>query len=215
MQLISHPDFPAARYYSLGEPGPTIQHVWFCLAGHNQPVAELAAQLVNLDTPERLLILPQAPGAGPAPTAAPTWFDEANPAPGLAATRAYLAGLTAPILAACPAGTPVTVLGCGQGAVAACAWLANDALAYDRLIFYAAVFPAAVGRAALFAALPPRPVVVAATTTDVYTPEAEGVGLVQDLQAAGLRAQLRYVDEGPLTLAALGAGGEPSGLRPH
>lgn len=215
MQLISHPAFPAARYYSLGEPGPTIQHVWFCLAGHNQPVAELAAQLVNLDTPERLLILPQAPGAGPAPTAAPTWFDEADPAPGLAATRAYLTGLAAPILAACLAGTPITVLGCGQGAVAACAWLAGNPLTYDRLIFYAAVFPAAAGRAALFAALPPRPVVVAATTTDVYTPEAEGVGLVQDLQAAGLRAQLRYVDEGPLTLTALGAGSEPSGLRPH
>lgn len=215
MQLISHPDFPAAHYYSLGEPGPAIQHVWFCLAGHDQPVADLAAQLVNLDTPERLLILPQAPGAGLAPASVPTWFDEANPAPGLAATRAYLAGLAAPILAACPAGTPVTVLGYGQGAVAACAWLAGNTVAYSRLIFYAAVFPATVSRAALFAALPPQPVVVAATTTDVYTPEAEGVGLVQDLQAAGLRAQLRYVDEGPLTLTALGAGGEPSGLRAH
>lgn len=211
MQLISNPTFPAAHYYSLGEPGPGIRHVWFCLPGHDQPVAELAAQLVNLDTPERLLILPQAPGAGPVPT----WFAEAAPAAGLAATRTYLDGLAAPILAACPAGTPVTVLGYGQGAVAACAWLAGNPLAYDRLIFYAAVFPAAVSRAALFAALPPRPVVVAATTTDVFTPEAEGSGLVQDLQAAGQTAWLRYVDEGPLTLAALGAGGEPNGLRSH
>lgn len=211
MKLISHPAFSAGRYYSLGEPGPTIRHVWFCLAGHNQPVAELAAQLVNLDTPERLLILPQAPDA----QLAPTWFEEASPAAGLAAARAYLAGLAAPILAACPAGTPVTVLGYGHGAVAACAWLAGNGLAYDRLILYAAVFPAAVSRTALFAALPQRPVVVAATTADVFTPEAEGAGLVHDLQAAGHRAQLRYVDEGPLTLTALGAGGEPEGLRAH
>jgi predicted esterase len=215
MQLASHPAFPTARYYSLGAPGPGIRHVWFCLAGHNQPVSELAAQLVNLDTPERLLILPQALSAGLTSTATPTWFAETNPTHGLAAARVYLDGLAATILAACPAGTPITVLGYGQGAVAACAWLAGKALAYDRLIFYAAVFPAAVNRAALFAALPPRPVVVASTTTDVFTPEAEGVGLVQDLQAAGLRAQLRYVDEGSLTLAALGAGGEPDGLRSH
>ncbi|RZK61955.1 MAG: hypothetical protein EOO59_03805 [Hymenobacter sp.] len=209
MQLTSHPAFPAGQYYSLGEPGPGIRHVWFCLAGHDQPVARLAAQLVNLDTPERLLILPQAPGAAPA------WFDEASPAAGLAATQAYLDGLAAPILAACPAGTPVTVLGYGQGAAAACAWLAGHTLAYDRLLLYAAVFPPAIDRAALFGQLPARPVVVAATTTDVFTPEAEGQTLVQDLQAAGQLAQLRYVDEGPLTLAALGAGGEPDGLRPH
>ena len=205
MHLTSHPDFPAAHYYSLGEPGPGIRHVWFCLPGHDQPVAGLAAQLVNLDTPERLLILPQAPGA----ELKPAWFDEAAPAAGLAAARAYLDGLAAPILAACPAGTPVTVLGYGQGAVAACAWLAGHLLAYDRLLLYAAVFPPTIDRVALFAQLPRRAVVVAATTTDVFTPEAEGRGLVLDLQAAGLAAQLRYVDEGPLTLAALGAGGEP------
>lgn len=209
MRLISNPAFPAAHYYSLGEPGPDIRHVWFCLADHDQPVAELAAQLVNLDTPERLLILPQAPGAGPIAT----WFDEAAPAAGLSADRAYLDGLAAHILAACPVGTPVTVLGYGQGAVVACAWLAGNALTYDRLLLYAAVFPPTIDRAALFAQLPPRPVVVAATTADVFTPEAEGQSLVLDLQAAGQSAQLRYVDEGPLTLAALGAGGEPDGLR--
>ncbi len=133
MQLTSHPAFPAARYYSLGEPGADIQHVWFCLAGHDQSVADLAAQLVNLDTPERLLILPQTPNRA----------------------RSLAGGA-----AAAP--------GSGSGH-------------YYRL----------------------------------HTPKAEGVGLVQDLRAAGRPAQLRYVDEGPLTLAALGAGGEPSGLRPH
>ena len=49
-----------ARYLSLGEPGPAIEHVWVCLHGHGQPVAGLARQLQNLDTPERLLVLPEA-----------------------------------------------------------------------------------------------------------------------------------------------------------
>lgn|GEM_PF-4127931 len=31
------------RYHSLGEPGADIRHVWFCLHGHDQAVAELAA----------------------------------------------------------------------------------------------------------------------------------------------------------------------------
>jgi len=114
------------------------------------------------------------------------------------------------VLAACPASTPVTVLGYGHGAPAA-----HDPLPYDRLLLYAAVFPPALDRAALLAQLPPRPVEVVATTTDVYTPEAEGQGVLLDLRAAGKNTHLRYVDEGPLTLAALGAGGELDGLRAH
>ncbi|UOQ80538.1 hypothetical protein [Hymenobacter sp. 5414T-23] len=58
------------------------------------------------------------------------------------------------------------------------------------------------------AALPNRPVTVVTTTTDSFKPEVAGEGLVQDLHAAGLPAQLRYVSEGPLTLAALGPSAE-------
>jgi len=202
------PTSPIPPYVSLGEPGPAIQHIWFCLHGHDQPMDTLAAQLVNLDTPERLLILPQAPGPTPA-----TWFADDDPAAGLLQTRAYLDALATPILAACAPGTPVTVLGYGHGATAATAWLADNPMSYDRLLLYAAVFPAAANRQELFGQLAKRPIVVAATTTDIYTPEAEGQSLVQDLQAAGLDARLRYVDEGALTLAALGAGAEAGGLR--
>lgn len=53
-------------------------------------------------------------------------------------------------------------------------------------------------------ALPERPVLVVSTTTDTYTPEAAGEGLMQDLLDAGLSAQQRLVDAtGPLPLAAL------------
>ena len=196
-----------ATYYSLGEPGPGIRHVWFCLHSHGQPVADLAAQLVNLDTPERLLILPEAPGL------AATWFAHDALATGLAQLRITLDDLADAILAACPVATPVTVLGYGYGASAACAWLAGNTVVYDRLLLYAAIFPPAVSRPALFAQLPAYPVVVIATTADIFTLEAEGQSLVLDLQAAGRAAQLRYADTGPLTLAALGAGSEPAGLK--
>lgn len=39
---------------------PAIEHLWVCLHGYDQPVAGLAAQFVDLDTPEYLLILPEA-----------------------------------------------------------------------------------------------------------------------------------------------------------
>ncbi len=209
-----------AHYYSLGEPGPGIQHVWVCLHGHDQPVADLAAQLVNLDTPERLLILPEALSrhARPETSGRPSdalgvWFAPHSVEDDLADVTTYLDGLTDFILARCPAGTPVTVLGYGHGAAAAAGWLAENHLPYDRLIFYAAVFPPEIDRRALFLALPPRPVAVVSTTADVFTAEADGRALVQDLRDAGHSARLSYADVGPLTLAALGAGGEASGLR--
>lgn len=204
-----------ARFYSLGEPGPGIQHVWFCLHGHEQPVADLAAQLVHLDTPERLLILPEAltryalPEGADRPAAdRAVWFAPNSLQPDLTDTATYLDRLAARTLAACPPHTPVTVLGYGHGAVAACAWLASTGLAYERLLLYAAVFPPHPDRHTLLAALPARPVTVIATTADQFTPEADGEGLVQDLRAAGKSARLSYADEGPLTLAALGAAGE-------
>ena len=57
MQPYSFTTPRTAHCYSLGKPGPAIEHRWICLHGHHQPVA---AQLVQLDTPERLLILPEA-----------------------------------------------------------------------------------------------------------------------------------------------------------
>jgi len=207
-----------AHYYSLGEPGSGIRHLWVCLHGHDQPVAGLAAQLVNLDMPERLLILPEALSrharpetSGREADALGVWFAPHSVADDLADVTTYLDGLTDAVRARCPAGTPVTVLGYGHGAAAAVGWLAENHLVFERLILYAAVLRPEIDRRALLAALPARPVVVVATTTDDFTPEADGRALVQDLLDAGQTARLSYADEGPLTLAALGAGGEASG----
>lgn len=221
MQPLSFATTRTARYYSLGEPGSAIQHVWFCLGAHGQPTGELAAQLTNLDTPERLLILPEglsrfevladapAPGAPAlAPYTGTAWFAPDSLLLDLADLTLYLNALAEQVLSACPPNTPVTVLGCGHGAAAACRWLAGGHVTYERLLLYAAVFPADIDRRATLVALPERPVLIISTTTDTYSPEAAGEGLLQDCLAVGLPAQLRLVDAGPLTLAALGAGGE-------
>lgn len=217
MQPLSFTTARTARYYSLGEPGADIRHVWFCLHGHEQPLPEFAAQLVSLDTPERLLILPEGlsrhdlPGndGRPAGTGA-AWFATDALLPDLADLATYLDGLAEHVLAACPPNTPVTVLGYGHGAAAACRWLAGSRTRYDRLVLYASVFPPEIDRRSTLVGLPERPVTVVATTADVYTPEAAGEGLLQDLLDVGLSAHLRYASDGPLTLAALGAGAEAS-----
>ena len=222
MQPYSFTTPRTAHYYSLGEPGPAIAHLWICLHGHHQPVAGLAAQLVHLDTPERLLILPEALSrhalpetSGQATDALGVWFAPHSVTDDFADVTTYLDGLADAIRARCPAGTPITVLGYGHGAAAAVGWLTENHLPYDRLILYAAVLPPEIDRRALFAALPPRPIAVVSTTTDTFTPETDGSALVQDLREAGHTARLSYADEGPLTLAALGAGGEAKGLRPQ
>ena len=204
-----------ARYISLGEPGDDIQHVWFCLHGEGQPLADFAAQLVNFDTPERLLVLPEglsryALPAGPtvAPTTAATWFAPDSLLPDLADLTTYLDELAADILARCPANVPITVFGYGHGAAAACRWLAGGRTRYDRLLLYAPIFPATIDRRATLVGLPERPITLISTTTEAFTSEAAGAGLLQDLRDAGLSAQQRYVSEGPLTLAALGTVGK-------
>lgn len=214
MQLRSFTAARTARYYSLGEPGDAIRHVWFCLHAHEQPLAEFAAQLAALDTPERLLVLPEglsrytrAGADGKASTVA-AWFATEALLPDLADLAAYLDGLAEQVLAACPPDTPVTVLGYGHGAAAACRWLAGSRIRFERLVLYAAVFPPEIDRRSTLVGLPERPVTVIATSSDVYTPEAAGEGLLQDLLDVGLDAQLRYVSAGPLTLAALGAGAD-------
>ena len=211
-----------ARYLSLGEPGPGIAHVWVCLHGHGQPVAELAAQLRNLDTPERLLILPEALSrydqpadanhdgvTDAAPRTAAAWFAAETLLPDLTNLSTYLDALVGQVLAACSPGTPVTVLGYGHGAAAACRWLAGNPVAYERLLLVAPVFPSEIDRRATLVALPEKPVLVVSTTTDTYSPEAAGHGLMQDLLAVGLSAHQRLVDAaGPLPLAALAGGAE-------
>ncbi|MBC6991886.1 alpha/beta hydrolase [Hymenobacter sp. BT491] len=215
MQPTTFATTRTARYYSLGPAGPDVRHIWFCLHGEGQPVAELAAQLEKLDTPERLLILPEAlsryalpPDEDGQRRVGAAWFAAGDLLPDFTDLTTYLDALADEVLATCPPDTPVTVLGYGHGAAAACRWLAGNRLTYERLILYAAVFPPEIDRRATLVGLPERPVTVVATTADAYTPEAAGEGLVQDLLEAGLSAQLLIVDEGPLTLAALGAGGE-------
>jgi predicted esterase len=205
----------------LGEPGPTIRHVWFCLHGDGQPVADFAAQLRNLDTPERLLIFPEAlsrytlpPSSDGTVSTGATWFAPPDLLPDLADLTTYLDALAESILEACPPDTPVTVLGYGHGAAAACRWLASNRIAYERLILYAAIFPPEIDRRATLVALPDRPVNVVATTVDIITPEAAAAGLMQDLQDGGLTTQLSYVAEDGLTLAALGAGAEMVNYNP-
>lgn len=216
MQPITFTTPRTARYYLLGEPGPAIRQVWFCLHGENQPVPELAAQLVALDTPERLLVLPEAlsryglppDGQGPRRIGA-DWFAVGDLVPDLTDLGNYLDALAAEVLAACPPDVTITVLGCGHGGAAAARWLAGNRTLYDRLILYAAVFPPEIDRRATLQALPPKPVTVVATTTDSYKSEADGRALLHDLDEAGLPARLQYVSEGPVTLAALGTTTRP------
>ncbi|KAA9332990.1 hypothetical protein F0P96_08370 [Hymenobacter busanensis] len=203
-----------ARYALLGQPSAAVRTVWFCLHDADQTIDDLAAQLAPMaNTPEHLLVLPEAlsryalPGATPAqaPQPAAAWLapGSGDLLPDLLDLTAYLDALAADIMAQCPPDTPLTVLGCGQGAAAACRWLSGSRTAYERLILYAAVFPPDFDRRATLVALPERPVTVVSTTVDTLTPEAAGNGLLQDLLDVGLPAGLRHVVPGPITLAAL------------
>ena len=213
--LMKPISFSPARYYILGEPGPAIEHIWVCLHGHAQSVATLAAQLVHLNTPERLLVLPEALSrqahsetSAQVLDAPAWWFAPNSEADDLAYITTYLDGLTDHIRALCRPGTSVTVLGYGHGAAAAVGWLSANHLACDQLVLCNAVFPPEINRQTLFAALPPRRVMVVSTAAAAgFTPEADGWVLMRELLDAGQSVRL---DVGLLTLAALDASSERS-----
>ena len=205
-----------ARYLILGEASPTTNHLWVCLHGHGQSLAELAAYLQNLVVPGCLLLLPEALSRyeqlqdvnadgilDAAPRTGAAWFAAETLLPDLTDVAAYLDGLVAQVLPTCPPATPLTVLGYGHGAAAACRWLAGTSRPYDRLILVEPVFPPEIDRRATLVALPEYPVLVM-RATDASTPEAADDGLMQDLLDVGLSAQRRLVAAAePLPLAAL------------
>ncbi len=127
---------------------------------------------------------------------------------------AYLDGLAAAVLALCPADTPVTVLGCGEGAAAATRWLAGSRLRYERLVLYAAVFPPEIDRRSTLVGLPEKPVLVVSPASADPGLSAADDELLQDLLDVGLPARLQRVAAGPLQLAALTAAGEALAYAP-
>lgn len=210
-----------ARYYALGEAGAATQQVWFCLPAHAMPTASLAQHLAPLAVDGRLLILPeglsryalpppvQASLADDVPALAPqtgaAWFAPDSLLPDLADLTSYLDLLAADVLARCPVPTPLTVLGYGEGAAAACRWLAGGRQPYSRLVLYDALFPAEMDRRAALVGLPEKPVLVFQTQAPTAAGAAEQASsdLLQDLADVGLRAELHLVASGTPAPAAL------------
>ena len=201
-----------ARYYALGAAGPATRQAWFCLGAHGQPVAKLAQHLAPLAVDNRLLILPEglsrhslpppasATLAADLPALAPqtgaSWFAPDSLLPDLADLTNYLDLLAADVLARCPILTPLTVLGYGEGAAAACRWLAGGRQPYGRLVLYDAVFPADIDRRAAIVGLPEQPVLVFQTQAVAAGAEQASRELLQDLADVGLRAELHLVRAG-------------------
>jgi len=182
------------------------------LHGYQQSASDLVARLATLATPETLLILPEAPAsavplrsAAPEKAEFPQWFRPHSLGPDLAHVRTYLDQLVSHILAACPPGTPLSILGYDHGATAACVWLANNHFSYDRLLLYDAYFPPKISRRRLLADLPRSPVVVLTTTGEALAAPTPDDGIVQDLRQAGLPFRFRRVTNHSLSLAVLSA----------
>ena len=50
----------AARYFTLGEPGPAITDLWFACHGYGQLAAEFAKEFECIEAPDRLIVVPEA-----------------------------------------------------------------------------------------------------------------------------------------------------------
>ena len=142
-----------ARYFTLGEPGPEVEDVWFVCHGYGQLAQRFLSQFAALDDGTRLIVAPEALSrfyldpvakrrAQEAPKVGATWMTrEARDAEiddyvayldQLATeTRHHLTG----------AGPRIVVLGFSQGAATVCRWMGASDLRADQIVLWSGGIP--------------------------------------------------------------------------
>lgn len=136
-----------ARYFTLGNPGPDIDDVWFACHGYGQLASEFAKEFECIQTPRRLVVVPEAlsryyistgPGFhSPDAKIGATWMTREDRDAEIADYVAYLDELYAEMFAIVDReAVKVTVLGFSQGGATANRWLTRGTARADRLLMW-------------------------------------------------------------------------------
>ncbi len=135
-----------ARYHVLGEPGPNLREVWFCLHGYGQLAAEFLEEFRPIADPSRLLVAPEGlsryyrDGGGGAVGA--SWMTKEDREREIADYLEYLDALHARVFEEVERDAVlVHVFGFSQGTATACRWVAQGKVRADRLTIWAGLVP--------------------------------------------------------------------------
>ncbi len=138
-----------ARYYTLGGRGDGVDEVWFALHGYRQAARRFARRFEVLDTPERIVVVPEAlsrfyvdrsPGRhGPEHRVGASWMTREDRDHEIADYVAYLDALAGEVATTdAPAARRWVVLGFSQGAHTASRWVVLGRPAAQELVLWGA-----------------------------------------------------------------------------
>lgn len=169
-----------ARYYQLGELGPTTRHVWVVCHGYGQ-LAEYFIRhfaLLPEQDPATVVVAPEALSRfylqGTSGRVGATWMTRSDRLVEIDDYIAYLNQLAGRLLAACAPDVQVTVLGFSQGAATVSRWLLQVQFRPTRLVLWAGAFPPDMDLLMAGRLLPHVPVTLVCGRHDEYV-SAEAV----------------------------------------
>ena len=185
-----------ARYFQLGEISAATRQVWVVCHGYGQLAAYFArhfAFLAEAD-PTTVVIAPEGLSrfylSGNGGRVGASWMTRDDRLAEIDDHVNFLNQLAEKILAACPAGVRVTVLGFSQGTATASRWLPQAPFRPAHLILWAGGFPDDLEPATARKLLHDLPVTVVIGTDDEYISVAQATQQQQRLQQLGAAASL-------------------------
>ena len=183
-----------ARYHQLGEPGAATRRVWFVCHGYGQLAAYFIRHFAALAAADPALVVVAPEGLsrfylrGNGGRVGASWMTSDDRLFEIEDQITFLNQLAGSILARCPAGVRVTVLGFSQGTATASRWLARAAFRPAHLVLWAGEFPPDVAPEAAARLLRDLPLTLVVGDHDEYlTPE----------RVARQRAHLRQLGATP------------------
>lgn len=118
-----------ARYYSLGDSSVSVKHLWFCLHGYGQLGRYFIRNFNVLESPERLIIAPEAPNRfyleGTGGRVGATWMTKEERLRDIDDYCVYLNQLCENVLKDLNENVQIHIFGFSQGVATAFRWVNN------------------------------------------------------------------------------------------
>ena len=118
-----------ARYYSLGDSSASVKHLWFVLHGYGQLGKYFIQNFNSLESPERLIIAPEAPNRfyinGTGGRVGATWMTKEERLRDIDDYCIYLNALAADLKSQLSQNVKVHIFGFSQGLSTAFRWVNN------------------------------------------------------------------------------------------
>jgi len=169
-----------ARYYTLGDLGPSTKSIWFVLTGYGQLAAYFIRKFEILKDNNIFVIAPEALSrfyvdplqstGRVSDRVGATWMTKENR---LTDIENYLNYLNNLYLNLDLPSVPITLLGFSQGAATVSRWISGGDLAFNRMILWSGVFPPDMNLESARERLRGKEVVIVHGTDDPFLNESQ------------------------------------------